>query len=427
MKYPIELDKIFNTLIDNNIKPVIVGGYVRDYFIKTKSKDIDVELYNVDSLQKVEELLYKFGDINSVGKSFGVSKLKYQNFEIDFSLPRQDNKISQGHKGFIVQTYKNLDFKTASSRRDFTINSIGYDLVDKKILDPYDGIKDIKNSILKAVDLEKFDEDPLRALRALAFCARFNLKIDVALLDKLKSMLHKNMLNELAQERIFEEFEKLLLKSKNPSIGFKLLKDIDGFLYFNEFSISNYDLILKQIDFYSNIKFNNKQTDITIFFALILSNVENKNSLLLKLTNNKKLIKNIENILTTYKYFDIDDISQYKIYKLATKIEIEIFLKFLRAKELGDKDKIISDIEKNAKKLGVLHKQKEAIINGKELIEMGFKPSKIFKTILDRVYDEQLKSNIKNRSQAIQWINKNYSSILIFLFIFVNSSIINIP
>jgi len=91
--YPTELDIIFDTLKKSSIKPILVGGYVRDKLLNEESKDIDIELYGVSSLDKVEEILQKFGAINSVGKSFAVCKLKFEGYELDFSLPRKDKKI----------------------------------------------------------------------------------------------------------------------------------------------------------------------------------------------------------------------------------------------------------------------------------------------------------------------------------------------
>jgi len=98
LKYPNKLDIIFDKLAKYNIKPVIVGGFIRDAILNIKSKDIDIELYNISSYEKLQTLLDEFGKINTVGKSFGICKLTMGELEIDFSFPRQDNKISKGHQ-----------------------------------------------------------------------------------------------------------------------------------------------------------------------------------------------------------------------------------------------------------------------------------------------------------------------------------------
>ncbi|MCD6173918.1 MAG: CCA tRNA nucleotidyltransferase, partial [Sulfurimonas sp.] len=217
-EYPNYLQIIFDKLNENKIKPIIVGGYIRDYLLNISSKDIDIELYGINSFEQLEKILEEFGEVNSVGKSFGVCKLSLKNQEIDFSLPRIDNKISSGHRGFDIIINQNLDFKTASSRRDFTINAIGYDVISKKILDPFNGLSDLKNKTLKAVNIEKFIQDPLRVFRAVGFYSRFKLNIDKKLFKICKKMCDDNVLDELPQERIFNEIKKIILKSPKPSI-----------------------------------------------------------------------------------------------------------------------------------------------------------------------------------------------------------------
>ncbi|MDF1878921.1 CCA tRNA nucleotidyltransferase, partial [Sulfurimonas sp. SAG-AH-194-C20] len=196
-EYPKKLDIIFDKMYSLGIQPIIVGGFIRDKILHTDSKDIDIELYGLDSLEILENTLQEFGHINTVGKSFGVCKLEFYDLDLDFSLPRTDSKVAAGHKGFHVTTNKNLDFKTASSRRDFTINSMGYDVKEKKLLDPFNGQKDIQNKILRSVDIEKFAQDPLRILRGIQFSSRFNFVLDEKLLTLFKILIEKKALQEL--------------------------------------------------------------------------------------------------------------------------------------------------------------------------------------------------------------------------------------
>jgi len=230
--YPNILDKIFDKLDKCNAKPIIIGGYIRDFLLHIDSNDIDIEVYNISTFEKLENILKEFGDVISVGKSFGVCKLSLKDISLDFTLPRIDSKIESGHSGFSVKIQKNLDFVTATSRRDFTINAIGYDVLNKRILDPFNGIDDLKSKTLKMVDADSFIEDPLRVLRAVQFCARFNLKMDKELFLLSKRMVETNMLLELPKERIHEENKKLLLKSPSPSLGFRVLKELNALKYF---------------------------------------------------------------------------------------------------------------------------------------------------------------------------------------------------
>lgn len=268
--YPNKLEIIFDKLNKLNIKPIIVGGYNRDKLLNLDSKDIDIELYGIDSLQELETILEEFGDVNSVGKSFGVCKLRFDELDIDFSLPRIDSKVSNGHRGFSVETDSTLDFKTASSRRDFTVNAIGYDVKNRKILDPFNGLKDLQSKTLRAVDLDKFVEDPLRVMRAVQFGARFDFKLDSALLKLLQEMIQTKLLQELPEERIFEELKKVLFKAKKPSFALVMLQQLGAIEEF-----SNFSQLLEDFDFIAQKELTHKQLSNTLTALVKIINGDN--------------------------------------------------------------------------------------------------------------------------------------------------------
>ena len=413
--YPNKLNIIFDKLDNFNIKPIIIGGYNRDFILNIASKDIDIELYGVSSLDKVEEILREFGSVNSVGKSFGVTKLLFEKLDLDFSLPRTDNKVDSGHTGFKITTDKNLDFKTATSRRDFTINAIGYDIKQKKILDPFNGVEDIKHKTLKAVDINKFDEDPLRVLRAIQFSARFNFTLDSQLLNKCKNMMQNNSLSELARERIFQEIKKLLLKSKSPSHGFLLLRKINGFNFFKEFlhlSHKDYDETLKTIDLFKSYNIESENTNIIIMLALLCYHfsLKDRETFLKRLTTQKDIIQNINLLLNNKESINLDKFTNYDIYTLATKLKIQTFIPFLKALNLGKKDTQLYSLEIKANLLNVYNEKMPAFLEGKDLLNLGLKPSKEFSIILENAYIAQMRGEFKTKEEAELYLKKKLLS-----------------
>ena len=409
MKYLKSLDTIFNKLYKNNITPVIVGGYIRDMFLNIESNDIDIELYGAVSLDNIEKILQEFGDVNSVGKSFGVCKLFYANLDLDFSLPRKDNKIALGHQGFNINIDTNLDFTTAASRRDFTINAMGYDVKNKSFLDPFNGKKDLKNKILKAVDNKKFKEDPLRVLRAIVFASRFKMKLNNSLELTCKQMIKDKLLEELPKERVFDEIKKLLFKSDTPSIGFNLLKELGAFSYFQEFKTLNsqeYKEIIFALDSLKKFHITNNKKFVILALALLTSKFTDiqTQKFCQKITNEKKLIKKV---LTLHQIdFNLEKFSDYDIYILATQINIEFYSYYLYLIE--KKRQKIESMCKKAKKLGILHNPAPALIKGKDLIQLGLQPSKEFSNILSSIYDAQLQNIFNNKTDAIKWLNSHY-------------------
>ena len=405
--YPNELDKIFDKLKKYHIKPIIVGGYIRDSLLHRASKDIDIELYGVESFEKLEALLVEFGEVNSVGRSFGVCKLNYKDLELDFSLPREDSKIAQGHKGFQVTTDAKMEFATAASRRDFTINSLGYDLQEKKLLDPFGGLEDLEKKLLRATDLSKFAEDPLRVLRAVGFATRFDFVLDEALFLLCQKMFEDGALEELALERVYDEIKKLLLKSKKPSIALTLLQQLHGFVYFQELALlkeQEWNKILQALDI--------AKRSMPVMLALLSSQLQDRAlyNFLYRVTNKQRLIKDVCSLLDAKESISLDNFHTYDVYKLATLVDIELFGEFLSALYLHKKEQEIDNLLRVAKELGVLHKAAKALLQGRDLIELGLKPSKKFSQILKKAYEAQMHQEFSNHTEAVLWLKKNINS-----------------
>lgn len=408
IKYPHTLNKIFDTLHLHNIQAIIIGGYVRDSLLGIQSKDIDIELYGVSSFEQLENILQEFGSVNNVGKSFGVCKLSLKNIDIDFTLPRRDNKIASGHKGFLVQTDDSLDFTTASSRRDFTMNAIGFDVHQHILLDSFNGRNDISKKIIRAVDLAVFGEDPLRVLRAVAFSSRLHFTLDKKLFLLCKKMCENNLLKELPKERIYEEIKKILLKSSSPSLGFLLLKNLNALslLYpLDTLNSNDFSHILKALDRLQKLSIKNKNTYLFISLCVLCSKfTTNEITLFLNnLTNEKKLISKIQALVQIEfqkKYTDSD------LLFLATKVNIELFLLYCQVIYSHRESNIFNEIKKKALRLNILHSKQKEFLQGRDIMALGIKPSKEYSEILSLAYTQQLKQEIKSPQEAISWLKK---------------------
>lgn len=407
IKYPHKLDIIFTKLKNLHIRPIIVGGFVRDSLLRRESKDIDIELYGISSLEKVEKVLKEFGNINSVGKSFGVCKLLFEDLDLDFSLPRLETKISSGHKGFKVSTYSDLNFETASSRRDFTINSMGFDVQNKIILDPHNGLTDLKNKTLHFVNKTSFVEDPLRILRGVQFCSRYDLVMSPELFDLCKEMIHQNMLHELPNERIFDELKKLLLESPKPSVGLILLKNLGALSYFNELlslSEDTWQKTLHSLDEMVQYKMKNDKRDIILMLSLLSFSLDEKKvfSFIEKITHEKKILSAVVSLTKSR----IDSkLSDAQIYRLATKTTIE-YTVLIHLAYYPQLSETFIQIRDKAEKLGILREKAPALLHGRDLILLGIHPSKSFSDILEYSYEAQMDGIFKTYEEAFLWLRK---------------------
>ena len=407
IKYPKELNAIFNKLQILNIRPIIVGGFVRDSLLGIPSKDIDIELYGISSFETLEKILKEFGSVNSVGKSFGVCKLTLDTLDLDFSLPRLDSKIESGHRGFKIQTNSNLNFTTASKRRDFTINAIGYDVSKKKILDPYKGIKDLERKILNVVDRDTFIEDPLRVLRAVQFSARFELTISEELFKLCRDMIKNSCLNELPKERIFSEIEKLLLKASKVSLGFNLLKELGALEYFRELKSLNdseWKQTLVALDEMVKYRSDDDKENIALMISVLTYRLKSEiaASLLAKISDEKELSQRVL-ALTQAKLCEKP--TNYELYTLSNNVNIEELLT-LRLALKPQNIKIYKDIKKRAKELNILNAPFLPLLQGRDLIGLGLKASPDFKSILHRSYEAQKNERFAKHKEGIIWLKE---------------------
>jgi tRNA nucleotidyltransferase (CCA-adding enzyme) len=200
----------------------VVGGAVRDALLGRPQKDVDLEVFGL-SAEAVRDTLSKIARVEPVGDAFPVFKvagLPDVEGQIDVALPRRDSKKGPGHRGIEALADPSMPIAEAARRRDFTINAMSLDLETGAIEDPFDGRADLEARVLRAVDANTFTEDPLRALRAAQFAARFEFTVA----PETEALCGSMPLEELPAERIFGEIEKALLQARKPSIAFRLLE-----------------------------------------------------------------------------------------------------------------------------------------------------------------------------------------------------------
>lgn len=203
----------------------LVGGAVRDALrIPGENvKDWDIEVFGLDETRTLQALR-SVARAEKAGDSFPVFKVAHLegvDGEVDVALPRRDSKKGPGHRGIEAVADPTLEPREAARRRDFTINAMMLDLETGELLDPFGGAHDLAAQALRAVDARTFGEDPLRALRAAQFAARFDFSVDADTAALCRAM----PLGELPAERIWGEIEKALLTAPRPSRAFALLAD----------------------------------------------------------------------------------------------------------------------------------------------------------------------------------------------------------
>ena len=217
---------IHDAVRDAGGRALLVGGSVRDAALRLPAKDLDIEVYGIAAGRLRDLLATRFG-IDLTGESFAVIKIK--GLPIDISIPRRESKAGLGHRGFDILSDPSMTPQEAAARRDFTINAIALDLADGELIDPYGGLNDLEQRLLRHTT-EKFAEDPLRVLRGMQLAARFDLEVASGTVTLCRGIEPEG----LACERIFEEWRKLILNGIKPSRGLTFLRECQWVQYFPE-------------------------------------------------------------------------------------------------------------------------------------------------------------------------------------------------
>jgi len=217
---------VFKVLADiadhSHTEAYVIGGYVRDIFLKRPSKDIDVVVLG-NGIEFAELAGQKLKSKVAVFKNFGTAMLKYHDLELEFVGARKESYRADSRKPIV----ENGTIEDDQLRRDFTINALAISLNKDnygKLIDPFNGVDDLNHQLIRTpLDPEiTFSDDPLRMMRAIRFATQLNFQIDEAALTAISKQ--KERIHIVSKERITDELNKIIL-SPVPSIGFKHLFD----------------------------------------------------------------------------------------------------------------------------------------------------------------------------------------------------------
>lgn len=341
-----------------------VGGYVRDKILGRESKDIDVETHGITPTE-FKSILSKYGEVDEIGASFGVLMVK--GFDIDFTMPRTETKVGEGHKGFDVSIDPFMGTLTACRRRDFKFNAVMEEVLTGAIVDHFDGISELKKGIISHVDTDSFIEDPLRVFRACQFASRFNFEISKETLD-LCSQID---ITSLPRERVLKELEKAILKSEKPSIFFYNLKKMDKLKpFFNELGDLNdvmFDYVISQID-----KLENKSMESVL--SIICYYIFDEDMFLSRFTNETNLIKNIKHNTYTITQLSSDlDIVKMKNFAYLSLKKEDLMKDIVKAITSNEFYPLFEEVFNLA-----VEDVKVPLVTSKDLFKLGYKPGKDF-------------------------------------------------
>ena len=298
----------------------LVGGAVRDKLMGISSKDRDYVVVG-----STPEEMIKLG-FKPIGKDFPVFLHPKTNEE--YALARTEKKVGKGYHGFEFFTSPAVTLEEDLKRRDITINAIAED-ENGKIYDPFNGVNDIKNKIIKHVS-NAFCEDPLRVFRVARFYARFkDFEIHEDTEKLIEKIVSSGEIKSLSVERIYSEIlkgleeeyaDKMFLSFETSGILREILPE------FNYSSIPFHALLTALRNTPNSIKAESKFLMILVLPSLLDIEIESNNEYYLEFF---KLSRNAKNLFKSIKSEAIN-LENFQSLSLENKLDCLYRLDFFR-------------------------------------------------------------------------------------------------
>ena len=425
-------------------KGYIVGGSIRDILLGLKPKDIDFTT-NIP-YETLKDLFSRYNP-KETGKAFGVLRIRVNDTEYEIAKFRED-KYEEKDGLKIVPEDKKVDFvddiKEDLARRDFSINAMAYNEADG-IVDLYNGQKDIENKVINFVGNaeERIVEDPLRILRAFRFMSRLGFFLSENTSEAIKKQ--KDLLKSIPEERITTEFSKLLL-GENVKNTLTAMKDTGVLeLIISEFKATydfeqhnphhNLDLFNHIISVVSKVP-----ADLELRYTALLHDIakplvqtfdekgiahyktheivgaDMARDILTRLKLPVKLIETVEDIIKKHMVL-YRDVTDKKFNKLLSEMGYDNLLRLIEhcnADNSSKNNEVVNpenDLHERLKR--AVEKQMQVTVNdlalnGKDLIDMGFKGTEIGK-IKGELLDKYLSEEIPNEKEAmLAYVKEKY-------------------
>lgn len=374
------INAVRNLCIEKNIKAYLVGGAVRDAVLKIKMKDMDICL-NHDPGDIIGELngvkCYKYY------KKFQTAAVTFQNgIGIDLIRCRKEHYKKYGE----LPEVEPSDIYDDLYRRDFTINSLAYDIVENNILDIYGGMGDIKNKILKKIHFNSYREDPTRIFRAVKYCVRYGFHLEDRV--EIENCITEDIFNTISNDRIVKEIYSLCSEMRWIK-NINLCSDL-GIFYIDEQALK-----VHYPDYEKELTSIYKNVDIRILKLVYFLRDEVYVNMLIENSILNRKLRNTVRYFSQNLYGVIDSmkntLDNYKLYKLLNGMNDYqlIFLSWYY--EL--KYKIYNYIDNIS--------TYKSSLNGNDIIAVGIREGKSIRKILNDIMKLELNTVLKWKKECL--------------------------
>ena len=424
--------EVIRILRDNGFRALFAGGCVRDMVMGIQPRDYDVA---TDAGQ--DQVVRLFPRTCEVGAQFGVVQVRIGDYRYEVARFRKDVSYTDGrHPDRVVFS----DEREDALRRDFTLNGMFFDPVEDRIIDYVGGQADIRARVIRSIDdpNRRFAEDHLRLLRAVRFSARYQYAIENETLEAIRRLSHKIL--TVSAERIREELVKILREGGAP-LGVRLMIDL-GLMqhialeicamagvpqprqYHPEGDVLTHTLILLGLM---------REPSTTLAMGSLFHDVGKPSTFeevdRIRFNNHPKVGEKITRDTCERLRFSSEDtdriaelVRDHLRFIHVREMRSSTLKRFLRGAnfeehlELHRLDCLASHgdlsnwafCKESLERIGPEEIRPPPLINGDDLISLGYSPGPFFKVVLNAVEDAQLEGSVASRGEALDLVQKEF-------------------
>jgi len=409
------------------------GGCVRDTLLRRPVQDIDIATDARPA--RIGEL---FADVTPVGAHFGVMLVRERGYSFEVATFRTDLGYSDGrHPDNIMFSCPLEDAR----RRDFTINGLFYDPLAHRLIDHVGGIDDLKSGIIRAIGdpAARFREDHLRLLRAIRFAALLDFQMDKGTWTALTRAAPS--LNRIARERIAGELVRMLTQPgarnalrllADSGILEEILPEVNALR-----GVTQPPRFHPEGDVFTHtcLMYDQASYPLTesLAMAILLHDVGKPatfrlrerirfdghpqygarlaRNILQRLKFSRDTIQRVEKLVHDHLHFmNVQEMRPATLKRFLRQDDFDLHLELHRLDCLASHGNL-DQYDFCRRKLREFNREKLSpppLLDGHDLIELGFEPGPLFSVILADVESQQLESVISSREEALTYVREKY-------------------
>lgn len=401
------LENIGKTGNDLGFNMFVVGGFVRDLLLNRPIEDIDIVVEG-DGIEFARLYAQKEGCRVNTYKKFGTAVIIFpNNFKIDVASARLEYYQTPAALPIVEKSSIKLDL----ARRDFTINTLAVSLNPDNfgtMIDYFGANRDLKDKTIRTIHNLSFVEDPTRIFRAIKFSNRFGFKIGKLTSNLIKNAITIDCFKNLSGLRVLSEI-KQIFEEDNPIPAIKTMEEygLEKILH-NKLAIipKTYQLlesVNKILSWHDLLYVDEDYPRWSVYFMALLNRcsykvceeicdrlnvpLKERSILLEKRYKAEKQLALIEN---TASY------TRQDLYWVLINFKTEYILYMMALAEDEDTKKAISNFYTHQRGI-------RPFIRGRDLVEIGLKPSPVFTDILNQVLNAKLDGQLKTKKQELKF------------------------